>query len=435
MESNPQQKERRFSVNLESEELNDVLSQIDKCLKQHQQILSPIANNNEEVVSKSPEIFLENFDSYANWLQMSSAPLRPSIIGGYRGFIWRVLNAPVRFFIPSQIGFNQNLREFISELRTIIHAVNNLLIAHEQKVESLDQLKDSLQVVGDLQVQLESLQEKLTNQLISLHQRTSQLESLQEKIQQIDSIQIRMKAQEERQLEKDQQVDSIQTWMKTQEERQFGNEKWLQLIGVELHDLALETRASKVETRDAGIIPQVKIIHPDELAKKIQSMGGEIKLNLGAGHKPIEGYLNVDYRDLYGIDLVSGVDNLPFSVETVDEIASAHLIEHFREYDFTSRLLPYWHSLLKKGGKLRITCPNWQAMINHLNAGTMSLSHFKLLTFGGQEYEGNDHFSMYTPESLSMVLVKAGFINLQIITEDRDNGGCPEMELLAEKGE
>ena len=30
-------------------------------------------------------------------------------------------------------------------------------------------------------------------------------------------------------------------------------------------------------------------------------------------------------------------------------------------------------------------------------------------------------------------LRETGFVSIQVITEDRDNGGCPEMELVAVK--
>ena len=78
-------------------------------------------------------------------------------------------------------------------------------------------------------------------------------------------------------------------------------------------------------------------------------------------------------------------------------------------------------------------CPNWDVMLRMLESKDMSIGRFKELTFGGQDYEGNDHYSMYTPETLNELLEQVGFRGFRVLVADRDNGGCPEMEILAEK--
>ena len=132
------------------------------------------------------------------------------------------------------------------------------------------------------------------------------------------------------------------------DERQIGTEKWIQLLGAQLNSVALETRVLK---DDSLVAPKlVSIQNPVEFAKKIFDMQGKLKINLGSGNKLLDGYLNVDFRELPGIDLVSDISNLPFPPDSVDEIASSHLVEHFREYVFVTRLLPCWFSLLKQVG-------------------------------------------------------------------------------------
>src|ERR1700733_2534289 len=75
-----------------------------------------------------------------------------------------------------------------------------------------------------------------------------------------------------------------------------------------------------------------------------------IRLNLGCGHIPLEGYLNVDRRALPGVDVIAEIDALPFEEGVVDEIFSAHLIEHFPQEQVRRELLPYWYRLLKPEG-------------------------------------------------------------------------------------
>jgi hypothetical protein len=48
-----------------------------------------------------------------------------------------------------------------------------------------------------------------------------------------------------------------------------------------------------------------------------------------------------------------------------------------------------------------------------------------------QDYEGDDHFAMYTAATLDAALRDAGFSEVQVLARDRMNGLCPEMELVA----
>jgi hypothetical protein len=61
----------------------------------------------------------------------------------------------------------------------------------------------------------------------------------------------------------------------------------------------------------------------------------------------------------------------------------------------------------------------------------MPYSDFKTVTFGAQDYAGDDHFAMYTPRSLGRLLAAAGFTDVEVVVADRQNGMCPEMELVA----
>src|SRR5579862_7104889 len=84
-----------------------------------------------------------------------------------------------------------------------------------------------------------------------------------------------------------------------------------------------------------------RVVHHEKLA----GMGEQVRLNLGAGHIPVDGYLNVDSRDLDHIDVVASVDDLPFDAESLQEIYSAHLLEHFPVEELRKVLLPYWVAL------------------------------------------------------------------------------------------
>jgi SAM-dependent methyltransferase len=58
-----------------------------------------------------------------------------------------------------------------------------------------------------------------------------------------------------------------------------------------------------------------------------------VKLNLGAGRNPFDGYVNVDQAALPGIDVIHDLESfpLPFLDDTFDEIVGKDLIEHITD--------------------------------------------------------------------------------------------------------
>ena len=58
-----------------------------------------------------------------------------------------------------------------------------------------------------------------------------------------------------------------------------------------------------------------------------------MKLNLGCGRNPIDGYVNLDRAALPGVDVVHNLEQfpLPFDDDTFDEILGVDLIEHITD--------------------------------------------------------------------------------------------------------
>lgn len=164
-----------------------------------------------------------------------------------------------------------------------------------------------------------------------------------------------------------------------------------------------------------------------------EALASGIRLNLGCGHLPLEGYVNVDMRELPGVDVVAGVDDLPLEPGTVAEIFSSHVLEHFPEQQLLRQLLPYWMGLLRPGGELRAVVPDGGAMVRHHVAGEMPWAELREVLYGGQEYEGDFHFTMFTTESLAQLLEEAGFDRVTVEDEDRRNGLCWEFQIVAHR--
>jgi len=167
-----------------------------------------------------------------------------------------------------------------------------------------------------------------------------------------------------------------------------------------------------------------RVVNPEKLH-------GEVRLNLGCGHIPAEGYVNVDNRELPGVDVIADVHELPFEPEQVGEIRSAHLLEHFPLEELTRALLPYWFSLLRPGGRFVAVVPDAETMAREFAAGRYSFDDFRLVTYGEQEYEGDFHFNMFSHESLLRMLHDVGFTDVRMLETGRRNGAAYEMEVVA----
>jgi hypothetical protein len=184
---------------------------------------------------------------------------------------------------------------------------------------------------------------------------------------------------------------------------------------------ALESEDHKVRTQ---------IVNPEKLSVAIND---EVKLNLGCGHLPMAGYINVDMRELPGVDVVADVGDLPFERASLREVFSSHLLEHFPQEKLVRRLLPYWFDLLVPGGEFRAIVPDGQAMLAALAAGNYAFEEFREVLFGAQDYAGDFHYNLLTPSSLTNLLEGAGFRNIQVKASGRRNGKCFEFEVTAIK--
>jgi len=176
----------------------------------------------------------------------------------------------------------------------------------------------------------------------------------------------------------------------------------------------------------AALTTEAKVLNPEKLE------AAEIRLNLGCGHLPLEGYVNVDDRALPGVDLVADVADLPFEPSSLQEIRSAHLLEHFPGPKL-DRLLQYWCSLIHPQGTFVAIVPDAESMIEAYVNGEMGWANLKEVTYGGQEYAGDFHFTMFSQEDLRGLLAAAGFVDVRFVETGRPNGSCLEMEVVASK--
>ena len=337
-----------------------------------------------------------------------------------------------------RVEAQQNMTQQVVGIGAAINEQQKNLDELEGKQQGLQTELSRLAASLDEQPQVfAGLTEELQQQITSLNEthnhRIAQLADAHDRnVQQIEQVQTEINGIPERITYLAAEGQIRDQWLEQLANNHRGQHEWVELIQRKLELLMLDMRewpGSPLGKNDQ--LPVPRIVDSSAYKQLLASMGDQVKANLGCGEKVWPGYINVDLRELREVDVVADIRRLPFELGSVAELASAHLIEHFREHQLRTRILPYWQSLLMSEGSLRIICPNWSAMLEKLTDGSLSLADFKRLTFGAQDYEGNDHQAMYTPDTLQSLLNECGFSRVEIIETERMNHICPEMELRA----
>ena len=194
-------------------------------------------------------------------------------------------------------------------------------------------------------------------------------------------------------------------------------------------EVLFEIKYGSPRTDSKKPLPRKKVTNQE----KLRAMGENIRINMGCGHLPLAEYLNVDMRELPGVDVVADVTDMPFDIESIIELFSAHLLEHFPLEELKSRVLPYWFQLLREGGNFRAVVPDWKAMIESFSHGSFPFDDLREVTFGAQDYNGDFHFNMFSQDSLREILAAVGFHEISFPMSGRPNGKCLEMEVRAVK--
>lgn len=93
---------------------------------------------------------------------------------------------------------------------------------------------------------------------------------------------------------------------------------------------------------------------------KILKEKGGIRLDIGGGGNPQEGFVNIDYRGVPGVDIVHNLEKFPWPLpdECVSVAVCSHVVEHINPAGgtFIEFLNEAWR-VLKYGSQLAIVTP------------------------------------------------------------------------------
>lgn len=137
-----------------------------------------------------------------------------------------------------------------------------------------------------------------------------------------------------------------------------------------------------------------------------------MKLHLGCGKRYIPGYIHIDAIDFPHIDHVSSIDRLSFiGDDSIDVIYNCHVLEHFKRRD-VSGVLQEWRRVLKPGGILRTSVPNFAALCS-IYQSSRNIDLVIGALFGRQDYLYNIHYNVFDMASLSRQLKDSGFVSVR----------------------
>ena len=168
-----------------------------------------------------------------------------------------------------------------------------------------------------------------------------------------------------------------------------------------LGEMGVQTRVRYMQVKRA-FIP----------AKIPAAAGGKLNLHLGCGRVDHKEFINIDGYPFPNVHYVQSLAKLPqFADESVDLIYASHCLEHF-SYRQTEAVLSEWFRVLKKGGTLRISVPDFDKLVDIYTIHRKDPDLMIGQLMGGQDYKYNYHFTVLNEVNLSRKLETVGFRTL-----------------------
>lgn len=155
-------------------------------------------------------------------------------------------------------------------------------------------------------------------------------------------------------------------------------------------------------------------------------MSKSIKLNLGSGGHPIEGFINVDALQLPGTDVVCNLQRLDhFEDNMANVIYASHFLEHFSTAD-VPLIISDMYRVLKENGELRISVPDLDKIcklyLENIDWFTPPNNPWLGLLYGGQVNKYDFHKTGFNFRWLKFLLAQAGFTEIEEVDYFEEHG-------------
>lgn len=146
-----------------------------------------------------------------------------------------------------------------------------------------------------------------------------------------------------------------------------------------------------------------------------------MKLNLGGGGIPIEGYTDLDRKN--GQDIYP----LAYRDASVTEIRASHVLEHFGHHK-VQEVLNEWVRVLEPGGVLKVAVPDFEKIAAWYQEGHPELPLQSYLV-GGQTDDNDYHKSVFDVRLLDKCLRAAGLTDIKSWSSEIQDNASMEVSL------
>jgi len=151
-----------------------------------------------------------------------------------------------------------------------------------------------------------------------------------------------------------------------------------------------------------------------------QNRDGKVLIHIGCGKTNSPEFINIDARPLSHVHIATDdITSLSdFATGTVDMVYMCHILEHIKASDL-KRVLSEMKRVLKAGGVLRLSVPDFDKLVEVYNATGKDINAISKQLMGGQDHEYNIHYSVFNRRRLSELLEEVGF--REVVLWDPDN--------------
>ena len=136
---------------------------------------------------------------------------------------------------------------------------------------------------------------------------------------------------------------------------------------------------------------------------------GRINLHLGCGVIDHPAFINIDMAPLPHVHYIRQIDNLNiFRDNSVDLVYACHCLEHFSHKQIPA-ILTEWRRVLKQGGILRLSVPDFDRLVQIYNDNHRDLDTILHPLLGSHADRFDVHKAVFNEKKLADMLMAAGF--------------------------
>jgi predicted SAM-dependent methyltransferase len=173
-----------------------------------------------------------------------------------------------------------------------------------------------------------------------------------------------------------------------------------------------KVNAAKAFARRVAIDPVIAEYKRFTLKAKVRKFK-VLMVHFGCGEIADPRFLNVDARPFQHVDYVTTSPMMPaLPARSADTLYACHVFEHI-PFKTQSHVLARWSEILKPGGQIMLSVPDFEKVTNLYGRGERDLVWAQYVLMGGQDYPGNFHFALFTARHLGGLLAQAGFTNIR----------------------